>query len=216
MFFKKKDSKKKQHQSNSPLKKDSYKGNIIEDDSNLEERTKQSIESKDQDINSEQDENLEFSDLSEEIDELNIGSPLKKFFKKLQNIVKKKKKQKFVSYINNDRAPSLDNEVISDSSLSKSEVKKRKSILASMSNIFMRNKSLRLQVREESNKLKGLSVNDISQDEAAMNKIAKIRQEHTEQLADARNDLGESSKKGRWADALSDSNIKEKKEGRGR
>ena len=225
-MFLKKTHKKQEYKSNSPLKKTDFRGNILEDESNLQSRTKQSIESKEnEDINVsagiensteehldvDQDNDIEYSDLSEEIDNIDVGSPLKKLLKSLKQSLKKKKKQQVTSFLNNDRAPSLGNEGMSESTLSKSEQKKKKSILSSISNAIIRNKALRNEIRKEAQNLKDVSVSEIN--EQGIQKSSQIKQEHTQQLADAINDIGESNKKGRWADALSDSNIKSKSGG---
>ena len=227
MSFKSK-NQKKEYQSNSPLKKDDYKGNIFEDESNLQEKTKQSIESQDQQDNNfsnveeasfDEMNHMEMSDLSEEIEDLDVGSQLKRLLKKIKNSIKRKKKKKFSSEINNDRAPSLGNEALTESSLSESEVKKRRSILSSISNAIIRNASLRSQIRKESKNLQDVSMQDVNKDgivnqsDISLEKSAKIEKEHMQQLADAINDIGESEKKGRWADSISDTSIKAKKGG---
>lgn len=228
MFFKKRHHKK-QYESNSPLKTDNYKGNILEDDTDLQERTKQSIESQDtSDMSNVSDSNrneenqrartidIEDSDLSEDIDNIDINAPLKRLLKQIKHYLKRKTRKKPASHLNNDLAPSLGNESISESSLSKEEVKKKKSLMNTITNILRRNYVLRSQVQQESKNLKDVSVKDLNNDgrvdqmDMSLNKSKKINKEHVQQLADAINDIGESNKKGRWAETLSDTHVQAK------
>ena len=74
------------------------------------------------------------------------------------------KKKETIPYINNDRTPSLGNEILTESSLSKEEFKKRKSLLASISNILIKNISLRGQIRETAKNLQDVSIQDLNHD----------------------------------------------------
>ena len=137
-------------------------------------------------------------------------------FRSIKHYLKRKTRKKPASHLNNDLAPSLGNESISESSLSKEEVKKKKSLMNTITNILRRNYVLRSQVQQESKNLKDVSVKDLNNDgrvdqmDMSLNKSKKINKEHVQQLADAINDIGESNKKGRWAETLSDTHVQAK------
>ena len=231
MFFNKKNNKKKEYQSNSPLKKEDYRGNILDDDTDAREKTKQSIEGESQDNNAtenieenndvestlENQNHLEFSDLSEELDDVDVSSPLKRFLRKLLNSIKKKKVKKSNNYINNDLAPSLGNQGLGESSLTKEEKKRKLSLIGSISNLLAQNASLRTQLRYEAKNLrdagvKGEGIKDVRDIDgdgkvSSAEKSNPIKEEHVRQRADAINDIGTKKPKG-WVKAVADSTVK--------
>jgi hypothetical protein len=164
-----------------------------------------------------------------EIDDLNISSKLRRALKKLAKKVKKPFKFIFKgnSYINNDRAPSLGNEGMSESSLSAGEIKKRHNIInyitSSLLSSFRKASVQNVRPTRSGSALDGPpDINDINRDgrvdtqEKGSGQQRQGREEFTQKYADAINNLGENKHKGKWVPkALQDSHIKGD-EGRGR
>ena len=232
MFFKN-IFKKKIPTSNSPLKKDNYQGNIFSDESNIQTKTQQAIEeghnideaqqsspennANQVQVNAALDE--EVANMAGDGEDLENDPKLKKFLKKLLSLIKKKKK-KSISNLNTDLAPSLGNDSMTESSLTKGELKKKRRLIKSLSMILTKNATLRAQLREEAKKMSDVKMQDLDHDgikqDVGIEKASVVKKEHIKQFADAVNDLGQSEKKGRWAEAFSDSHIKGGGKGGGR
>ena len=155
---------------------------------------------------------IDFEELASS--QADMDSILKKF---LKIFLRNKKKQTnknlnnidVSSNLNNDIAPSLGNEANSSSSLSKAEQEKKTSFIKVISNLIFRNQITKQQLNSNSNIKDNQLDNKLSNKE----KDKMIKDEHIKQLADAINNIGESSKKGRWVKSLSDSHVQDK--GRG-
>jgi len=217
----KKFPEKKEYESNNPLKRDDYRGNEFADETDLKELTKQDIEQADleEDLNQgEEIEGLEeaeskLASLTEDEIAEGVNDPLLK--KLLERLRLRKKKKKSLNYLNNDLAPDLGNEGLSTTSMSKAEMKKKAGVLKNISSrlfqAFRRNPALKSEIQDAGKDLKDkVDMNDMDRDGVADNveQQQEHKEQHIRQLADAINDIGEHSKKGRWADGLSDTNVK--------
>ncbi len=223
----------KRYGENSPLKKNDYKGNVISDETDNQDLTQQDIDEVDvnleaqqnqqshnqQDLDNAQDalDDIAPEDMAEQQDPL-----LKQLLKALGDKIKKKKKQKKDSthHVDNDLAPSLGQEVIGTSNVTREESKRRKSVIESFRSFLSVDRALRAQIVNEGSKLRNAGVNnarDLNNDGVVDGKdsAVNVKNEHRIQIADAINDIGEHSAKGRWADGLSDVNKQGKGGGRG-
>ena len=181
----------------------------IEDKSQKENHNKDNISDQKKIDNIAEKSNIDFEELASS--QADLSSILKKFLNKFKKNKKTKIKQNIndpqtSSNLNNDIAPSLGNEVNSSSSLSKSEQKKKTNFIKYISNLIFRNQITKQQVNTQLSDKKNQPYNKLS----SKDKDKIIKDEHIKQLADAINNVGENSKKGRWVQSLSDTHIQNK------
>jgi len=199
-------------------KKETKEINQIEDDTNFLEKTKQEIEGKQSKDEKESEEisaneEAQLEELSEEdIEKAKDNKKLKKLLKILFRLIKKQKKKKEKSnatnFQNNDLAPSLGNEGLSNSSLSKAE--KKKKLLSTIMDLFVSSKAL-----------KDLKINDVqkSSEDISPPPSPTINQvDLTKKInADLINDIGNDGTTKGPLSAIADSRIKGgESQGRGR
>jgi len=198
-------------------KKDTKEINQIEDDTNFLEKTKEEIESKQTKDEKESEEisaneEAQLEELSEEdIEKERDNKKIKKLLKILSGLIKKQKKKKEKSnatnFQNNDLAPSLGNEGLSKSSLSKAE--KEKKLLSTIMDMFVSRKPL-----------KDLKINDVEQskDISPPQSPAINQVELTQRInADLINDIGNDGTTKGPLSAIADSRVKGgQSQGRGR
>jgi len=197
-------------------KKETKEINQIEDDTNFLEKTKQEIEDKQTEHEKESEEisaneEVQLEELSEEdIEKAKDNKKIKKLLKILSRLIKKKKKEKSnaTNFQNNDLAPSLGNEGLSNSSLSKAE--KKKKLLSTIMDLFVSSKAL-----------KDIKINDVqkSSEDISPPPSPTINQvDLTKKInADLINDIGNDGTTKGPLSAIADSRVKGgESQGRGR
>lgn len=198
-------------------KKETKEINQIEDDTNFLEKTKQEIEDKQTEHEKESEEissneEVQLEELSEQdIEKAKDNKKIKKLLKILSGLIKKQKKKKEKSnatnFQNNDLAPSLGNEGLSNSSLSKAE--KKKKLLSTIMDLFVSNKALKdLKINDVQK-----SSEDISPPPSPTNQVDLTKKIN----ADLINDIGNDGTTKGPLSAIADSRVKgEESQGRGR